>query len=299
MVISKDEFSQNAIKAINILKKRPIFEKITSNYPLAIIGDIHGFLDSLIRFEEIATEVSANKLVFLGDYVDRGPFGVEVLNEIFNLLINYTDKIVLLRGNHECLDMNKDYGFYDELLSKIGKEELNLIKLFYSNLPISNIVNDIFFVHGGIPCIECKNKELQINLTNYFQHKNKIKGNNEYLEFKDNVLLQMVWNDPDGSIDWFEPNYMRGDGIYYYGKKAWNKFMKENNINLIIRGHEVVDGFHIWKYDGDFINKIKSNEKFYKDQLNGSVITVFSSRYHLGRAGALVIYEDEIEFIEL
>ncbi|AFZ70536.1 Calcineurin-like phosphoesterase [Caldisphaera lagunensis DSM 15908] len=299
MNVNRKEFLQNLFKTINILEKRPIFEKIESKYPLAIIGDIHGFLDSLDRFKKIAEEVSANKLVFLGDYVDRGHMGVEVLNEIFNLLVDFNDKIVLLRGNHESLDMNMYYGFYEELLSKIGREGLDIINQFYSNLPISIIINDVFFVHGGVPCIDCKNKEDQINLINYFQHLNNIKGKEEYLEFKDNVILQMAWNDPDGSIDWFEPNYMRGDGVYYYGKKAWKKFMEENNVNLIIRGHETVDGFHIWKNDGDFISKIKNNEKFYKDQLYGSVITVFSSRYHLGRAGSIIIYEDEVEFVEL
>jgi predicted phosphodiesterase len=292
------EFLKNATDAIEILKKRRIFEKIESKYPLAVIGDIHGYTESLENFEKIIHDSSPNEIIFLGDYVDRGFEGVEVLNEIFNLLINYKDKTILIRGNHEDLNINKEYGFYEELISKIGKEGINTITLFYSNLPISISINNIFFVHGGIPYIKSNDKPAILKLEDIYSL-DKIKGKKEYLEFENNVLFQMVWNDPDGYIDWFEPNYVRGDGVFYYGKKAWNEFMNANNIDLIVRGHEIVDGIHIWKQDGTFINKFKNNQRFYLDQIYKGVITVFSSRYHIGRAGSILIYKDEIEFIEL
>jgi hypothetical protein len=109
----------------------------------------------------------------------------------------------------------------------------------------------------------------------------------------------MLWNDPDGYVKWFENNNVRGEGVYYYGRYAWNKFLKENNLKLIIRGHEVVDGVHIWKADGTYINKVPNNKEFYYDTMEGSVITVFSSRYHVGRSGSLILYKDSIKFIEL
>lgn len=41
----------------------------------------------------------------MGDYVDWGNFGIEVVIIILSMKLNNTDNIIMLRGNHECREL--------------------------------------------------------------------------------------------------------------------------------------------------------------------------------------------------
>ena len=58
------------------------------------------------------------KLLFLGDYVDRGMYSLEVLVLLFSLKLNYPKSVVMLRGNHESRIMTTDFTFRNEVLDK-------------------------------------------------------------------------------------------------------------------------------------------------------------------------------------
>ena len=58
------------------------------------------------------------KLLFLGDYVDRGMYSLEVLVLLFSLKLNYPKSVVMLRGNHESRIMTSHYTFREEVLEK-------------------------------------------------------------------------------------------------------------------------------------------------------------------------------------
>ena len=94
-----------------ILSKERMLVRIRS--PQYVFGDIHGnyddleyFLDKLIPFGEI--RCSAPSFLFLGDYVDRGDFGLECSVMLLALKCLAPSKITLLRGNHETPEVNGD-----------------------------------------------------------------------------------------------------------------------------------------------------------------------------------------------
>jgi serine/threonine protein phosphatase 1 len=70
------------------------------------IGDIHGCLDQLQHLVELCERdagAERTKLVFLGDYIDRGPDSRGVIDFLIDLQKWSPDQIICLRGNHEDL----------------------------------------------------------------------------------------------------------------------------------------------------------------------------------------------------
>lgn len=66
---------------------------------ILIFGDIHGDLASLKA--GLAAADSEDLVVFLGDYADRGPHGVEVIDMVHRRLADEPERTIALKGNHE------------------------------------------------------------------------------------------------------------------------------------------------------------------------------------------------------
>ena len=98
-----------------ILSKEPNLLRLEGQ--TIIFGDIHGqFYDLLAAFRDkeigCPTKIDS-KMVFMGDYVDRGLYGVETVLLVLMLKQCFPNKIYLLRGNHETRDLTSHYGFRD------------------------------------------------------------------------------------------------------------------------------------------------------------------------------------------
>src|SRR5215471_4375763 len=66
------------------------------------IGDIHGDLEALFKILSCFPSLTKDDtLVFVGDYIDRGPKSRDVVEYIRKLSSQTSAKVVCLRGNHE------------------------------------------------------------------------------------------------------------------------------------------------------------------------------------------------------
>lgn len=245
-----------SVKAKEIFEKEPNVLEI--NAPIYIFGDIHGQFRDFIRFLKMTGLPPNNKFLFMGDYVDRGNNSVEVLCLIFALKILYPNHIYVLRGNHECSNVNINYGFYQECFERFSKHEINGHDTFLKinetlqSIPISAVINKkVFCVHGGLsPHLK---KVSDINKINRFQN------------IPDSGLLcDLLWADPKSDRNEWSPS-SRGVS-YNFNEKVIDKFLEDNNLELICRAHQmVVNGF-------SFFN-------------NNKLVTIFSAPNYCGSCG--------------
>ena len=71
------------------------------------VGDIHGSFDRLQELlQKIPVDFASDTLVFIGDYIDRGPGSVEVVEYLLDLK-KKVPGVIFLKGNHE--DMLEKY----------------------------------------------------------------------------------------------------------------------------------------------------------------------------------------------
>jgi len=234
---------------------------------LNICGDIHGQFYDLLQLFELGGYPPDKNYLFLGDYVDRGRQSIETMCLLLAYKIKYPENFFLLRGNHECSSVNRIYGFYDECKRRYS---IKLWKNFcdcFNCLPIAAIIDDtIFCCHGGL------SPELVFV--------NEIK---EIIRPTDvpeqGMLCDILWSDPNKDIidDYFGENE-RGISVTF-SKKYLQKFLSDNNLELLCRAHQVV-------------------EEGYEFFANKKCVTVFSAPNYCGifdNSGAMMVVDENLK----
>ena len=253
------------------------------NGSAAVIGDTHGDLDASLA--AAGRYLERYRLVFLGDYVDRGSRSLENASYLLALKLLYPRRVFLLRGNHESMLMNQRYGFYYELAKKVPDRAFELFVRFnevLSALPYAALLKPhrLLLVHGGIPNTLPRLSELE-----KLPRKDLIPTNE--------TAFQLLWNDPSESAEGFEPSD-RGEGIYFFGRKPAQAFLERNKLAGIIRSHEVVEEGYRFNFSGC------GKGGFLKPKppkgLKGLVLTVFTSgAYGNVKRAVAVIEEGELK----
>jgi hypothetical protein len=113
------------------------------------VGDTHGDLEATERIIRRYLKPK-NKLVFLGDYVDRGPASLENINLLLEQKINHPDSLYLLMGNHEGYAMGSFHpaDFWEALDTELRQRYSEVL----SRLPLAvSTPNGIIALHGALP----------------------------------------------------------------------------------------------------------------------------------------------------
>lgn len=216
---------------INEAKERFEIEEflIMLKRKFVIVGDIHGDLYSLIRIFEKMGYPPETKYLFLGDYVDRGKYSVEVMILLLSLKVLYSNSVYLLRGNHESRSLSMSYGFYDECVSKFNEAVYDYFISLFEELPCAAMINGkIFCVHGGIS----KDEQDIYNVIFYTKPKSTDNATRKQ------IIHDFLWSDPSNCTEFFADND-RGPNTYVFGEKALDSFLEKNCFSCIIRGHQM------------------------------------------------------------
>eukprot|EP00755_Sulcionema_specki_P009726 Sspe_Gene.44483::Locus_21819_Transcript_1_1_Confidence_1.000_Length_2635::g.44483::m.44483 len=285
-----------ATEVATLMKHEPLH--LTLSSPIYTFGDIHGnfvdlhyFMSELILFNDL--KYTPYQFLFLGDYVDRGPFSVECVALLFALKLLSPKSVWLLRGNHEDRLVNGDIKTYGsgslrsqchEVFGAIlGENVWQSINSVFKWLPLTaTIDNAIFCTHGGIPRFGGGDDDSMALLKDSYRFPRFEtffeKGPNEppHIVKCRQIAADVCWSDPSDSEEGLNQYGFganpRGQGIIVFGTKAVDDFLKRHNLQYIFRAHQE-------KSDGLKVSK------------NARVVTIFSTSDYIGHSnGAGVVY---------
>eukprot|EP00842_Homolaphlyctis_polyrhiza_P006647 jgi/Hompol1/6984/HPOL_005147-RA len=247
-----------AVKAL-FEKDPPIVDiEIPADGKITVCGDIHGqFYDMLHVFEENGLPSNTNMYLWNGDFVDRGAFSVECILALFAFKLLYPKGLYLSRGNHETFEMNRTYGFQNEVKDKYNELVFKFFSEIFDAIPIGNLIaNKILVVHGGLFSRDGVTMDDLRKIDRFRQ------------PGSEGLMCELLWSDPQ-PFPGRSPS-QRGVGIRF-GPDVTAKFLEQNNLDLLIRSHEV-----------------KANG--YEIAHNGKCITVFSAPNYCDASGNLGAY---------
>lgn len=127
---------------------------------LFVVGDVHGCFQTMINLLAYWRR-DRERLVFVGDLIDRGTQSARVVGHLMNLCAQFPHQVLILRGNHEVglITYLRD-GFNDEWLAKGGGEtladfqqhqmRLTDVANWMEQFPLCFLDHQVFISHAGL-----------------------------------------------------------------------------------------------------------------------------------------------------
>jgi len=255
---------------VEIMKEEPPLLRLPT--PCLVFGDIHGnFADMEYLSEHLwkmGPRLTPGNFLFLGDYVDRGYNGPEVLAYLLAQKVLAPKKWFLLRGNHEMRVVNGDEESYSlgsfltqcrlRFGDQYGKTVWEACNACFDYMPVAATIRDqLFCSHGGIPRnlstdgTDNRLADLE-GLPRPFDPGQPGDMNDPRVESARKLYMDLLWGDPaDQALD----EHLDEDGFKFrqitddvadpmtprhmlYGSKALDVFFENHKLNRVLRGHQ-------------------------------------------------------------
>lgn len=260
---------------LNLKKIFPALEKgkiakdiliLENDLETFVIGDIHAdeeSVENVLKTTQFIERYDAHtpvRLIFLGDYVDRGKKHLETLYRILSLKAQYPDYVYLLKGNHDGGVLQEDGSivtpyripeednplhyfphFLKNYLELHEAGDLTLLKLYlkwFDTLPITAFIGTtdssiiLECVHGGIP-------KPDIQADHPF-HKLKRLSDLTHRTQKDELGHTtpdlLIWSDPHQGEQDMRLHLKR----FKFTEAQYDAYAETIGIDGLLRGHQVV-----------------------------------------------------------
>jgi hypothetical protein len=231
---------------------------VDNSSTVCLIGDVHGDAPALLvilwdliskgYLDENFKIIKDNfYIVFIGDYADRGAYGVEIYYLILRLKLANWDKVILIRGNHEEDRTVEMYGFCSELKKRYNKPEelMGALKTIWKSLPAvvflkcvpSNLI--IWCCHGGLTFDLNEDGTIEDDHSLYIT---KFLGD-ERRFFSDFIPLEGCLGfllsdfEPVATETGVKFNEERGDG-FVINKAKTQEYLDKIKVKVMLRGHQ-------------------------------------------------------------
>ncbi|GEM_PF-5954723 len=135
-----------------------------------VFSDVHGYVNAALTAKKLVEKGS--RVLMLGDYTTRpkacikpGEDSVRALVELYDLLVRFPDRLVLLRGNHEDVTMHFSSAslLLRDIFVHLGKGEVDAKELIrieeelvrtMREMPLVALSERGIFMHGGLPVVD-------------------------------------------------------------------------------------------------------------------------------------------------
>ena len=225
---------------------------------LIVLGDLHGcysclkaalmqtnFIQRAWLHQWDPVSYPDVKLVFLGDYIDRGRYGLDgILRTALQLLVAIPDHVFVLRGNHETFVKTplgvRSGVFPAEAIASIGAyvppEMLDAYRILFDAMPTMLLCERTMIVHGGIPRDDSIARYRDLSTLDDPAYR-----------------FEMLWSDPV-LAEAVPLELQRETGRFSFGHRQFRTFMERTGFEVMVRGHEKIDeGFRVVYDLGDLL----------------------------------------------